>query len=102
MNDVIEKKPLSVSEQETNIIFMRDEDFAKIYTSDSTMITKLDRLCKESPSMYRLDYCTPVGKSYICADKSLVSLRSKKREMSDEQKEAASERMRQYQANKRL
>lgn len=92
---------LSVAEQETSIIFMRDEPFAKIYTSDSTQITRLDKLCKSSPDMYKLDYETSVGKAYICTDKGLISFRSKKREVSDEQKEAAGERMRQYQASKR-
>lgn len=102
MDKVIEKKTLSVSEQETNVTFMRDEEFAKIYTSDSTMITKLDKLCRESPKMYKLDYETPVGKGYICKDKGLISFRSKKRELTDEQKEAAGERMRKYQADKKV
>ena len=98
--DKISKQSLSVTEQETNINFMRDEEFAKIYTSDSTMITKLDKLCKDAPKMYKLDYETPVGKAYICKDKSLISFRSKKRELTDEQKEAAGKRMRKYQASK--
>ena len=102
MDKVIEKKMLSVSEQETNVTFMRDEEFAKIYTSDSTMITKLDKLCKRYPKMYKLDYETPVGKGYICKDKGLISFRSKKRELTDEQKEAAGERMRKYQADKKV
>ena len=35
---------LPVHEQETNIIFMRNSDMAVIYTSDSTTMTKLDKL----------------------------------------------------------
>ena len=34
---------LPIHEQETNINFMRDEDIAVIYTSDSTTITKMDK-----------------------------------------------------------
>lgn len=92
---------LSIAEQEVNISWMRDEDFAKIYASDSTTITRLDKLCKTSPDMYKLANETPVGKSYICMDKTLISFRTKKRELSNEQKEAAGERMRQYQASRK-
>lgn len=35
---------LPIYEQETNINFMRDEDTATVYTSDSTTMTKLDKL----------------------------------------------------------
>lgn len=45
---------VSIEEQEIYINAMRDEKFATIYASDSTYITKLDRLCKESPDMYSL------------------------------------------------
>ena len=103
MNEGIKQQnySLSIAEQEVNISWIRDEDFAKIYASDSTTITKLDKLCKISPDMYKLVSETSVGKSYICMDKSLISFRTKKRELSDEQKEAAGERMRQYQASRK-
>lgn len=39
---------VSIEEQEVCINMMRDEKFATIYASDSTYITKLDRLCKEA------------------------------------------------------
>lgn len=32
---------VSISEQEVSINFMRDEDFATIYTSDTTYMTKV-------------------------------------------------------------
>ena len=92
---------VSVSEQEVHISFMRDEDFAIIYTSDTTYMTKLDKLCKTSPDMYSLLSDTGRGKTYRLEDKTLISFRARKRELSDEQKIAAGERMRQYQANKR-
>ena len=103
MNEGIKQQnySLSIAEQEVNISWIRDEDFAKIYASDSTTITKLDKLCKISPDMYKLVSETSVGKSCICMDKSLISFRTKKRELSDEQKEAAGERMRQYQASRK-
>lgn len=87
-------------EQETSILFLRDEKTAQIYTSDSTQITRLDKLCNEEDSMYKLIEETKHGKRYLCHDKTLICFRRKKREVSDEQKEKASERFRQYHANK--
>lgn len=92
---------VSLSEQEVCINFMRDEDYATIYTSDTTYMTKLDKLCKANPDMYSLIADTGRGKTYRVEDKTLISFRAKKREMSDEQKIAAGERMRQLQANKK-
>jgi len=92
---------VSISEQEVCINFMRDEEFATIYTSDTTYMTKLDRLCKTSPDMYSLISDTGRGKTYRVEDKTLISFRAKKRELSEEQKIAAGERMRQYQASRR-
>lgn len=91
---------VSISEQEVSINFMRDEDFATIYISDTTYTTKLNKLYKTSPDMYSLIADTGRGKTYRVEDKTLISFRAKKREMSEEQRIAASERMRQYQANK--
>ena len=91
---------VSIEEQEIGITAMRDEKFATIYASDSTYITKLDRLCKESPDMYSLIQDTGRGKKYLLKDKTLISFRAKKRELTDEQKKQAAERMRKYQASK--
>lgn len=88
---------VSISEQEVCINFMR----ATIYTSDPTYMTKLDKLCKTSPDMYSLIADTGRGKTYRVEDKTLISFRAKKRELSEEQKIAAGERMRQWQANKK-
>lgn len=92
---------LSISEQEVSINFMRDEDFATIYTSDTTYMTKLDKLCKTSPDMYFLIADTGRGKTYRVEDKTLISFRAKKRELSEEQRIAAGERMRKYQDSKK-
>ena len=89
---------LPVSEQECVISFMRDEDFATVYTSDSTMITKFDKLCKNSPEYYSIVEKNKYGNRYKIADKSLISLRQKKREMSEEMKDAASERFKKLHA----
>ena len=91
---------VSVSEQETNINFMRDEEHAIIYTSDTTQMTRLDKLCRTSPDMYSLIANTGRGKTYRVEDKGLISFRSKKREMSEEAKEAASQRFKDMWASK--
>ena len=93
---------VSISEQEVCINFMRDENFATIYTSDTTYMTKLDKLCKTSPDMYSLLSDTGRGKTYRVEDKTLISFRAKKikRELTEEQKIAAGERMRQYHASR--
>lgn len=92
---------VSISEQEVCINFMRDEDFATIYTSDTTYMTKLDKLCKTSPDMYSLIADTGRGKTYRLEDKTLNSFRAKKRNISEEQKIAAGEHMRQYHEGKK-
>lgn len=92
---------VSVSEQETYISFMRDEEFAIVYTSDTTQMTRLDKLCKNNPDNYSLIADTGRGKTYKIADKGLISLRSKRREISDETREARSERFKQMWADKR-
>lgn len=92
---------VSISEQEVSINFMRDETFATIYTSDTTYMTKLDKLCKTSPGMYSLIADTGRGKTYRLEDKTLISFRAKKRELSEEQKIAAGERIKKYQELKK-
>lgn len=96
----LQSNSVSVSEQETNILYMRDQDYAEIYTSDSTQMTRLDKLCEKNPDMYSLIADTGRGKTYRVEDKTLISFRAKKKEMSDEQRLAAGERMKAYQATK--
>lgn len=93
---------LPVAEQETLTSFMRDDDYAIVYTSDTTMITKFDKLCKNSPEYYSLIEETKYGKRYKISDKSLVSYRQKKKEMSEENKNAASERFKKLHAEGKI
>ena len=92
---------ITVEEQETVVQFNRAEKYATIYTSDKTMMTKLDKLVENSPyyELKREEHAedgTIVAKEYRLNEKSLVSFRSTKsnRTMSDEQKAKAAERMR--------
>ena len=91
---------LPVEEQETVINFSRDNDTATIYTSDSTMITKLNKLTRTAGTEWKLDeiikdkHGVEVARNYSCP-KKLISYRSKtvKREMTEEEKQEISERM---------
>ncbi len=84
---------LSIDEQEIHINASRDEDFAIAYCSDSTWITKFDNLVKKSPDLFKVVTENDVSKTYQFP-KRLISIRSTIKEMSEEQKRAAAERMR--------
>lgn len=71
------RKSVSVYEQETHISYMRDEQFAKVYTSDTTQITRYDKLCSQFPDMWQCISDDGYSKSYICKDKSMISSRGK-------------------------
>lgn len=96
------KKSVPIFEQETHISYMRDEKFAKVYTSDTTQMTKFDKRCRDFPDMWKCVSDDGYSKSYVCNDKSMISARGKKstRKMTDEQREAARERMAELQAKK--
>lgn len=87
---------LTIDEQETHIYYMRDESFARIYTSDATQINKFNKLCKDYPEVYQLVEEGKYGNKYICKDKSMVAFRKKKRVISEEAKETARIRMMEY------
>ena len=78
---------VSTEEQETVIQFNRNDKHAIIYTSDSTTMTKLDKICAKAPENYKLISKDKdrdgkiVGKTYILTDKKMLSFRAKKREL---------------------
>ena len=86
---------LSIQEQEICINAMRDEEFATAYCSDRTWITKFDKLVEKSPNLFDVLAETDYGKTYKFP-KRLISIRSSivTREMTDEQKQLAADRLR--------
>lgn len=91
-------------EQETVINFPRREDYAIVWTSDTTVMTKLDGLCKKSDEYVLVETGRlklggeVISKTYKVKDKSLISFRAKKMEresrpMTDEQRLAMIERL---------
>lgn len=44
---------VAITDQETIINWMRGDEFAEVYTSDTTIMTKLDKLCKKHPENWK-------------------------------------------------
>lgn len=93
---------LSIEEQEVCINTMRYDEFATIYCSDRTWITKMDKLVEKSPALFEIVAETDYGKTYKFP-KRLISIRSSiiTREMTDEQKRLAADRLRNAREQKR-
>lgn len=82
----------TIDEQETTIVFDRQHEKMKIYTSDVTMMTKLDKIYKRTKEY------TDNGKVFAVEyepNKNLLTFRSRqvKRKLTSEQKEKARERL---------
>jgi hypothetical protein len=86
--------PLTAFERETIILFSDEDSTATLYTCQSPMMTKMNKLCKSNPDTYKLIKQDEYSKTYSFP-KKLVSLRtpSAKRELSEEQKEQLRIRM---------
>lgn len=100
---------IPVDEQETTINFSRRSEQAEIWTSDTTLMTKLDRMCKEAPENYQCVKVgrvkgNPVDKEYIIQDKTLISFRSRKmnRVLSEERRQEMSDNMKLLKAQGKL
>lgn len=91
---IVLKKSVPVNEQETTISIMRDENFVTLYTCDSTMITKLNKLIESSPNTYVITRQEKEG-VFVKFPKKLLSLRRPvTKEKTPEQLAIAKERMR--------
>ena len=103
---------VAVAEQETVICISRDSEECTVYTSDSTMMTKLDKLAdpnNDNAPLWKLKEVHRmsgtkeiVGKTYI-TNKRLISFRSdiKTRELTEEQRQEAAERFRKWREQNR-
>lgn len=92
----------SLEERETHISFGRLDTVASVYTSDDTVMTKLDKFVKQDTGWELKSTATCggdlVSKTYECPVE-FISFRSKKtegRKMTEEQRAEAAERLRQY------
>lgn len=83
---------IPINEQETTISFARNEDSVKIWTSDSTMMTKLDKLVERdsenwSSTEQKDSEGDVIAKVYSVHKKKLIAFRADK-VLTEEQKEA--------------
>ena len=101
---------LSLQEQETTINFYRDSDLASVYTSDRTVMTRLDKLAEsdEYPDWKLLKVNRSMEDKEIVSKvyetkKRLISFRSTivQRELSEEQRQMYRERVKHMQECRR-
>lgn len=98
----------TIEEQETVINYYRDSDICTVYTSDSTVMTKLDKLA-DNPELphwkikqiHRLQNGELAGKTYE-TNKRLISFRADigTRKLTEEQKRILSERLEKARENR--
>ena len=94
---------ITLEEQETTINFNRTQDAVDVWTSDKTVMTKLDKLCITAPDFYKLiaehkaqdDTGATISKEYRLSDKRMLSFRSMKRtyNLTEEQRRERAERL---------
>ena len=82
---------LTKYEQETIVNYNAGEQTASVYTADKAVMRRFDNLVAEYPEVYQLVGQTEVSKTYSMP-KSYVSYR-KPRNISEEQKEIARQKM---------
>lgn len=92
---------IPTEEQETVINYSRMEKAVSIFTSDQTVITRLDKLCESSPE-FQVEEITiskvtnrALSKKYKITEKRLISFRSGifTKELSEEEREKRREIM---------
>lgn len=94
---------ITLEEQETTINFSRTQNAVNVWTSDRTVMTKLDKLCITAPDFYKLiaehraqdDVGAITSKEYQISDKRMLSFRSMKRtyNLTEEQKRKRAEQL---------
>ena len=103
---------VSTDEQETIIVFSRNNGTASVETTDPTVLTKLKKYAATNPKEWVLTNATtgrdesdPMKITSICFEcpKKLISLRSKSaspRELTEEERAEIAERMRNIRAGR--
>ena len=91
---------VSADEQETTINFSRTDKEAEVYTSDNTVLTKIKNMFSSDDCEWKLknvvkDKKGNVVSVFFSVPKKHISLRAKtaKSSLTDEQKQAAAERL---------
>lgn len=86
------------AEQETIINFNAAENTAELYTSDPVWIRKMDKMVESNPEQFKVGkgetYQGDIVAKRYSFPKQLLTIRKKKRELTDEQRKEAAERLR--------
>ena len=95
-------------EREVLVSWYTTDDFCRVYTSDYVYMSRFDKLCKENPDTWeceRVEYQDGdvVAKSYKVPVKCISFRRepAKGREMTEEEKTIAAERLRKARESKK-
>ena len=79
------------NEQETVLTFYRDGKSITVFTSDSTIMTKMDNLCKKNPNAYKFikdSICNgEITGRFYSMDKKMLSFRTRIRSPKKEKAE---------------
>ena len=95
---------IPINEQETNISFYRIDNRFEVYTSDTTMMTKLDKLVRED-SAWKLEKIWThqddvIGKTYSAPKKCIMYLANPRIcSFTEEQKRENAERLKAWRFN---
>ena len=92
---------LTLEEQEVIFSSGRTEDIMECYTTDTTYMTKMDKLVAKNPDLFKLIKQDSVSKTYEFP-KKLLSVRSGFKQISEEQKKAASDRFKKMWEDKKV
>lgn len=86
---------LSRMEQETHITHCATDDCADVYTSDPIMMRRMDKLVAKRPDIFSVIASDDISRTYRCPKKCVrVNPPRAVREMTEEQRAAAAERLR--------
>ena len=93
---------ISAEEAETVILIRKSEDFATIETTDNSMLTKLKKLldCGVAEIEQQTQNANGLTSVTVKFPKRLITLRSKTREITEEQRDASRARLVAYRKQK--
>ena len=86
---------------ENNIEFLRDAKTATVCFSQGRYVSRIRKLAEEHPDECKILYTNSDGSIVAHIPTKWVKISASKRVMTDEQKEAASERLKQYHKQKK-
>lgn len=90
---------LTAEERETAITYDDSTQVATIYTANTALRRKLNKLCEQYPETYEIKENTEFSTTFTCANKKLIRF-GKPSKISEEDRKARSENMKKIHARK--